>query len=67
MTRLCMVVVLCCAGCTHVKPHQREVLSRPSMSPSTDAYNASFEAHLRESREGATSSASAGGGGCGCN
>jgi hypothetical protein len=54
-------------GCAHVKPHERELLSRPSMDPSIESGETAFQAHLRESREGATSSAGAGGGGCGCN
>ncbi|MET0283027.1 MAG: DUF4266 domain-containing protein [Polyangiales bacterium] len=50
-----------------MKPHERELLSRPSMDPATESGETAFQAHLRESREGATSSAGAGGGGCGCN
>lgn len=56
------------AGCMrHVKPHEREALSRPSMDPETEASEIGFQAHLRESREGATASSGAAGGGCGCN
>jgi hypothetical protein len=54
-------------GCVHVKPHERELLSRPSMDPNTEVGEAAFQAHLHESREGATYNSSAGGGGCGCN
>jgi len=56
-----------CVGCVHVKPYEREVLSRPSMDPTTEDGDARFQAHLRESREGATASSGAAGGGCGCN
>jgi len=54
-------------GCAHVKPYEREVLSRPSMDQASEASDARFQAHLRESREGATASSGAAGGGCGCN
>ena len=54
-------------GCAHVKPHEREALARPSMDPTTEVGETGFQAHLRESREGATASAGAAGGGCGCN
>jgi hypothetical protein len=55
------------SACVHVAPHEREYLSRPSMDPKTEAGEAAFQAHLRESREGATASSGASGGGCGCN
>ena len=61
---LCFVVI---GGCAHVKPHEREALARPSMDPTTEVGETGFQAHLRESREGATASAGAAGGGCGCN
>ncbi|MET0343681.1 MAG: DUF4266 domain-containing protein [Polyangiales bacterium] len=50
-----------------MKPHEREALARPSMDPLTEVGETGFQAHLRESREGATASAGAAGGGCGCN
>jgi hypothetical protein len=56
-----------CVGCGHVKPHEREYLSKPSMTPASEAAEVGFQAHLRESREGATAGSSAAGGGCGCN
>lgn len=66
--RVLTCIALCAlAGCAHVKPHERELLSRPSMNAATEAGEASFQAHLHESREGATYNSSAGGGGCGCN
>lgn len=55
------------SGCVHVKPYQREYLSKPSMSPTDETLETSFQAHLRESREGASAGSSAAGGGCGCN
>jgi len=58
---------LLATGCAHVRPDQREALSRPSMDAASEAGEAKFQAHVRESREGSTASAGAAGGGCGCN
>lgn len=55
------------AGCAHVAPHEREALTRPSMDAKAESGEASFQAHVRESREGSTASAGSSGGGCGCN
>ncbi len=54
-------------GCAHVRPDQREALAKPSMNAASEAGEGSFQAHVRESREGSTASAGAAGGGCGCN
>lgn len=64
---IALVVLGTLPGCAHVKPHEREALARPSMDPSTEVGETGFQAHLRESREGATASSGAAGGGCGCN
>lgn len=68
---VCGLALIACllmsVACVHVAPHEREILSRPSMDPKTEAGDAAFQAHLRESREGASSSSGASGGGCGCN
>lgn len=63
----CLALLSVASGCVHVAPHEREYLARPSMDPKTEKGEAAFQAHLRESREGATSSYGASGGGCGCN
>jgi hypothetical protein len=63
----CFALLTALLGCVHVGPHEREYLARSSMDPKTEKGEAAFQAHLRESREGATSSAGASGGGCGCN
>jgi hypothetical protein len=55
------------SACSHVHPYQREHLSRPNMTPADELHEAQFQAHLRESREGASAGSSAAGGGCGCN
>jgi hypothetical protein len=62
-----LALTLVLVGCAHVKPYERETLSRPSMDPTTESGETRFQAHLRESREGATASSGAAGGGCGCN
>lgn len=54
-------------ACSHVHPYEREYHSKPHMSPKDEGAETAFQAHLRESREGATSGSSAAGGGCGCN
>ena len=63
----CLLALFAWTGCAHVKPHEREYLSRPSMTPASESAEAAFQAHLRESREGATAGSNAAGGGCGCN
>ncbi len=55
------------AGCATVKPYEREDLSRPSMDLSSEAGEARFQAHVFDSREGATGGRGSTGGGCGCN
>ena len=67
--RTSMLLVLGCLAlaCVHVAPHEREALSKPSMNAQAESGEASFQAHLRESREGSTASVGASGGGCGCN
>jgi hypothetical protein len=58
---------LLCMGCGHVHPYEREYHSRANMQAKDEKAETGFQAHLRESREGATSGSSAAGGGCGCN
>jgi hypothetical protein len=55
------------AGCTHVKPYEREYLTRPGMDHSREALAEEFEAHVHDSREGAVGARNSTGGGCGCN
>lgn len=63
--RLWLFVWLC--GCVHVAPYEREDLSRPGMDVEREASEASFQAHVYDSREGATGGTGSTGGGCGCN
>ena len=67
---LCCVAVVCVlssAGCSHVKPYEREYLTRPGMDHTREEMAEEFEAHAHEAREGAVGSSSSPGGGCGCN
>jgi hypothetical protein len=57
-------------GCTHVKPYQREYLTRAGMDPKGETQAAEFEAHVQSAREGAVGgrgTIESTGGGCGCN
>ncbi len=55
------------AGCATVSPYEREALTRPGMNMDHEVGEAAFQAHVRDSREGATGGTSSTGGGCGCN
>jgi len=50
------------AGCTHVRPHERGALARPTMTAAV--LTGAGEEHLHSAHEGATGG---GGGGGGCN
>ena len=69
LPRSCLGIglMLALSACSHVHAYEREHLSRPNMTPADEAHEAQFQAHLRESREGASAGSSAAGGGCGCN
>jgi len=57
-------------ACTHVKPYQREYLTRPGMDTSGEMMVGEFEAHVQSAREGAIGghcTTESTGGGCGCN
>ncbi|MCB9604068.1 MAG: DUF4266 domain-containing protein [Sandaracinus sp.] len=55
------------AGCVHVAPYEREDLARPGMDTERESAEMGFQAHVHDSREGATGGAGSTGGGCGCN
>ena len=67
ISALGLALALVASACSHVHPYEREYHARPNMTPADEAHEAQFQAHLRESREGASSGSSAAGGGCGCN
>jgi len=55
------------AGCARVKPYQREVLSKRSMTADRHPAESRFSQHQNGSREGADGGSGEPGGGCGCN
>jgi hypothetical protein len=63
----CVLCALLASGCTHVKPYEREYLTRPGMDTTHAAMSEEFEAHVYDAREGANGARSSTGGGCGCN
>jgi hypothetical protein len=63
---LCLAA-LTAAGCATVSPYEREQLTRPTMDTARESGEATFHAHVNDSREGATGGNTTTGGGCGCN
>ena len=61
------LVLVTAAGCTAVRPWERDVLARPDMKWQPDPLEAELHAHISFSKEGALVGGGAGGGGCGCN
>ena len=63
-------VITCLAtmasGCVTVKPSQREHLSKPEMTPATDAEEDRWHAHIEQARHGGMGGHGGAGGGCGC-
>ncbi len=56
------------AGCVRVKPYQRDIHSRRSMTVADDdKVERKLDGHVEEYREGSIGGAGVGGGGCGCN
>lgn len=55
------------AGCVTVHPYQREHLTNPAMDVEIEQGEGEFQAHVFDSREGATGGHGSTGGGCGCN
>ena len=55
------------AGCTAVKPWQRETLADPIMQPARNPMATAMLDHIYFSREAASGGHTIGGGGCGCN
>lgn len=59
---------LALTGCAHVAPYERENLAARTMDVGeSERYESSFNAHVHDSREGATGGSMSTGGGCGCN
>ena len=55
------------SSCAHVKPWEREVLSRPGMQIDPNPMISSCDDHIYFSREASNGGRGYGGGGCGCN
>jgi hypothetical protein len=55
------------AGCTTVKPWEREVLARDDMQLDSNALDTALDDHIYFSKEGTSGGRGFGGGGCGCN
>lgn len=64
--RISLGVLLLVTGCVTVSPAQRQHLSKPEMTPATDAEEEVFHTHVEAAREGAMGGHGAAGGGCGC-
>ncbi len=54
------------SACVTVSPAQREQLSRPEMTPATDAVEEGWHVHIEAAREAGFGGHGAAGGGCGC-
>lgn len=55
------------AGCVRVKPYEREILAKPTMTFQPDPHEDVLDNHMIEAREGAVGGYGSAGGGCGCN
>lgn len=66
MTTLIFLVTLA-SGCVRVKPYERELLAKPTMTFQPDPHEDVLDNHMLEAREGAAGGYGSAGGGCGCN
>jgi hypothetical protein len=66
MKRAVLLPILLGLGCVTVTPAQRKHLSKPEMTPATDAEEEGFHIHVEAAREGSMGGHGAAGGGCGC-
>jgi hypothetical protein len=60
-------VLLLFAGCSKVKPYEREALADPIMSFTRDPLSDTYLNHVYDVREAARGATTTDGGGCGCN
>lgn len=65
----CLLVLLTlgASGCVRVRPYERELLSKRTMTFQPDPYEDVLDLHMIEAREGAVGGYGSAGGGCGCN
>jgi Domain of unknown function (DUF4266) len=61
------VALLAAAGCSTVKPQDKELLADPAMSYASGGEAEIQEEHVLSNREGAAGAGRSSGGGCGCN
>ncbi len=54
------------SACVTVRPAQRQLLSRPEMTPATDGVEEIWHTHVEAAREAGFGGHGAAGGGCGC-
>jgi uncharacterized protein DUF4266 len=64
---LVVVVAALAGGCARVKPYERELLAKPTMTFQPDPHEDVLDNHMLEAREGAAGGYGSAGGGCGCN
>ncbi len=62
-----VVFGLAAGGCARVKPYERELLAKPTMTFQPDPHEDVLDNHMLEAREGAAGGYGSAGGGCGCN
>ena len=61
------LLLLAAAGCSTVKPQDKELLADPAMSYASGGEAEVQEEHILSNREGAAGAGRSSGGGCGCN
>ena len=62
-----ILVAVAASGCVRVKPYERELLAKPTMTFQPDPHEDVLDNHMLEAREGAAGGYGSAGGGCGCN
>jgi hypothetical protein len=72
MKSLPITIILVCmtllfAGCTRVKPYEREALADPIMNFTRDPLSLQYLNHVYEVREASRGATTTDSGGCGCN
>ena len=65
--RAASLALLLLAGCSSVKPFERDALAHYTMRPNRDPVTLTLRDHMWFSREASNGGRSVGGGGCGCN
>ena len=60
-------LIAAASGCVRVKPYERELLAKPTMTFQPDPHEDVLDNHMLEAREGASGGYGSAGGGCGCN